>query len=394
MCKLRVLLAIDEASLGGGQTHVLLLAKYLDRANFEVEIATKETGWLVDEVRKLGAIVHPIDITNNLSWKSYQSVRQLFIDRNFDVVHTHGGTAGFWMRLGAIGLNQKPILIHTYHGLHYLNFSQISNLSIFKQLKGTIFKQIDRLLLEYTDRVICVCHSDYDKAIAAAVAIPDRTSIVYNGIEIDKFTNSDPKLRDRHRKLIGIEPTDFVFGNVGRLHVQKGHKFLLQAFVNVNCRARLAIVGDGELRDELAALADRLQISDRVLFLGARADVAEFLSVIDVFVLPSLWEGQPIALLEALAIGKPCIVSNIDGIPEIIENGVNGYLVNPRDIQELARMMNLAIEYPELMQKFPDREVSAIDPKFFAQNMATEIANLYLFHTQIRSNSDSERSGL
>jgi glycosyltransferase involved in cell wall biosynthesis len=389
MSKIRILLAIDDASLGGGQMHVLLLAKYLAQINFEVEIATEDAGWLVDEACKLDIVVYQISISNNLTWQSFSAIRQFLQSHKFDVVHTHGGTAGFWMRLGSIGLKSKPILIHTYHGLHYLNFSQASNQSIFQQLKGIIFKQIDRLLLTYTDRVICVCRSDYDKAIAAAVGIPERTSIVYNCIEIDKFTNYNIKLRDSYRQLFGIEPTDFTFGSVGRLHVQKGHKFLLQAFAKVDRRARLAIVGDGELRDELIALAEELQITDRVSFLGARADIAEFLSAIDVFVLPSLWEGQPIALLEALAIGKPCIVSNVDGIPEIIEDGVNGYLVSPCDVGELTRMMNLAISDPVIVRKFCDREISAISPKFFAQNMATEIANIYLSHTRIRSKPDS-----
>lgn len=382
MCKLRVLLAIDEASLGGGQTHVLLLAKYLDRANFGVEIATKETGWLVDEVRKLGAIVHPIDIANNLSWKSYQSVRQLFADRKFDVVHTHGGTAGFWMRLGAIGLKSKPILVHTYHGLHYLNFSQALNRSISQRLKGIIFKQIDRVLLTYTDRIICVCRSDYDKAIDVGVAHPDRTSIVYNGIEIDKFSHPLGNENERHqhrnsaRQLFGIDPTEFIFGNVGRLHEQKGHEYLLRAFAKLDNCSRLAIVGDGELRDELILLADELKISDRVLFLGARNDVSEFLAAIDTFVLPSLWEGQPIALLEALASGKLCIASNVNGIPEII-NGVNGYLVPPQDINALATAMKLAIDLPELLPSPTQLGCGKLPPRFFAEQMAAEMAKIY-----------------
>jgi len=321
-------------------------------------------------------------------------VRQLLKYQKYDVIHTHGGTAGFWVRVAVLVLKRRPQLVHTYHGLHYLNISHQPLKAIEQHVKRTIFQTIDRVLSTYTDRIICVCRSDYDKAIAVGVAISDRTSIVYNGIEIEKFTKSDPKLHNSNRQLFGIEIADFVFGNIGRLHLQKGHQFLLRAFVNVDCRARLAIVGDGELRDELIALADELQISDRVSFLGARADMAEFLSAIDVFVLPSLWEGQPIALLEALALRKPCIVSNVDGISEIIEDEVNGYLVNPRDVRELTRMMNLAIENPALGQKFSECEISALDPKFSARNMATEISKIYLSHTHIRSNSDFTRSKL
>jgi glycosyltransferase involved in cell wall biosynthesis len=376
MPKLRILLTIDDASLGGGQMHVLLLAKYLRGAQFDVEIATEARGWLVDEAVKLNIVVHQIAISNKFSWQSFHHIRQLLRDRQFDVLHTHGGTAGFWGRLVAGRLQKRPFIVHTYHGLHYLNISEGFGRAIKEKVKREIFKQIDRLLLVYTDRIICVCRSDYEKAIAAGVATRSQTSIVYNGIEIDRF--SHPIGKSIARQIFEIDSSEFVFGNVGRLHEQKGHKFLLQAFAKVRNRAHLTIVGDGRLRDELMILAANLEISDRVSFLGARADIHEFLSAIDVFIMPSLWEGQPIALLEALAIGKPCIASAVDGIPEIIIDGINGYLVNPRDVETLARIMDCSIEDPTIFQRFFDRGISTISPKFLAQNMAIEIANIYL----------------
>ena len=390
MSKLRVLLAIDDASLGGGQMHVLLLAKYLSRDNFDVELATESKGWLVDEIKKLDIVVHQIAISNDLTWQSFDRIHQLLKSQKFDILHTHGGTAGFWIRLVAAGLKKRPTIIHTYHGLHYLNISQTSIKVIKQKFKRAIFKQIDRFLLIYTDRIICVCRSDYDKAIAVKVAVTAQTSIIYNGVEIDKFASPQAdkaahnKLQDSARQIFGIDPTEFVFGNVGRLHEQKGHKFLLQAFARVTNRARLAIVGDGELRNELVILADKLKIRDRVSFLGARSDIHEFLTAIDVFVMPSLWEGQPIALLEALASGKPCIASDVDGIPEIITDGVNGYLVEPRDIDKLASMMNATIEDPDLLERFSNSGVSAISPKFLAHNMAMAIAGIYLAEESLK----------
>jgi glycosyltransferase involved in cell wall biosynthesis len=382
MSKLRVLLTIDEASLGGGQMHVLLLAKYLHEANFEVEIATEASGWLVDEARNLDLLVHQIAISNKFTWQSFRHIHQLLRNGQFDVLHTHGGTAGFWVRLVAVGLTRRPAIVHTYHGLHYLNVLEGAGQAVKQKIKRAIFKLIDRLLLSYTDRIICVCKSDRDKAIAAGVATVDRTSIVYNGIEVDKF--SSPLDRVIARKIFNLDPTEFVFGNVGRLHEQKGHKFLLQATAKMTNRARLVIIGDGRLRDELITLADRLEISDRVSFLGARADICEFLSAIDVFIMPSLWEGQPIALLEALAIGKPCIASDVDGVPEIIIDGANGYLVNPKDVESLARAMDSAIENPNLLWQSPSRRMSRLDPKFLAKNMAMEIADIYLAERNLR----------
>jgi len=375
MSKLRLLMMIDDASLGGGQMHVLLLAKYLQVDNVEVAIATESSGWLVDQAQKLDIAIHPIAISNKLTWQSFHNIRQLLDSQKFDIIHTHGGTAGFWGRLVAASLKKRPAIIHTYHGLHYLNISQVAAKAIAQKFKRAIFSKIDQFLLKYTDQIICVCRSDYEKAIAAKVATPSKTSIVYNGIEIDQF--SKPLNQQIARKIFDIAPTEFVFGNVGRLHEQKGHKYLLEAFAKVSDRARLLIIGDGDLRDELVALAEKLQISDRITFLGACSDVREFLSAIDVFVMPSLWEGQPIALLEALAIGKPCIATSVDGIPEIITNNANGYLVKPKDIEELSKIMDFAIQNPDALQNIARSASNTISEKFLAQSMANAIANIY-----------------
>jgi len=371
---MRVLQLIDDASLGGGQMHVLLLSKYLQSENIKVAIATESRGWLVDQAQILDIPTYTIAISNKLTWQSFQNIYQLLKAQKFDVIHTHGGTAGFWGRLVAASLQNKPKIIHTYHGLHYLNTAQTKSLQ--QKIKTAIFQKIDQLLLAVTDQIICVCRSDYEKAIAAKVATPSKIAIVYNGIEIDKFLQ--PINKETSRKIFDTAPTEFIFGNVGRLHEQKGHQYLLKAFAKVADRSRLLIIGDGNLKDELVKLAEDLQISDRVTFLGARSDIYEFLSAINVFVMPSLWEGQPIALLEALAMGKPCITTDVDGIPEIITNNINGYLVKPKDIAGLTQIMNKAIDNPEILQQFANAGVNTITEKFLAQNMAKAIANIYL----------------
>jgi glycosyltransferase involved in cell wall biosynthesis len=254
---MRVLQLIDDASLGGGQMHVLLLSKYLQRENIEIAIATESTGWLVDQAQILEIPTYAIAISNKLTWQSFQNIYQLLKTQKFDVIHTHGGTAGFWGRLVAACLKPKPKIIHTYHGLHYLNTAQTKSLK--QKIKTAIFQKIDQLLLAVTDQIICVCRSDYEKSIAAKVATPSKTAIVYNGIEIDKF--SQPINQETSRKIFDIAPTEFIFGNVGRLHEQKGHQYLLKAFAKVSDRARLLIIGDGELKDELIKLADDLKLA-------------------------------------------------------------------------------------------------------------------------------------
>ena len=145
---LRVLQIIDDASIGGGQIHVLLLSKYLQSMNIEVAIATESTGWLVHQANILDIPVYPIDISNKITWRALKSIYRLLEFQDFDVIHTHGGTAGFWGRLGSKILQRKSKIIHSYHGLHYLNIFQ--DRRIRQKLKNALFKTIDQLILNIT----------------------------------------------------------------------------------------------------------------------------------------------------------------------------------------------------------------------------------------------------
>lgn len=369
MPKIRILLMIDDASLGGGQMHVILLAKYLSQSKFEVSIVTESQGWLVDAANALKIPLYQINISNKLTWQAFKDVQKLLTENHFDIIHTHGGTAGFWGRVLSRIFSKSSKIIHTYHGLHYLKNTN---------LKSKIFRIIDQILLSITDQIICVCHADYISGLTAKVVSSNSSTIIYNGIEIDKFTEILDKEKDQ--RIFNIDNEKFIFGNVARLHQQKGHQILLQAFAKIvksHINAHLLIIGDGELKEELISLTASLEISDKVNFLGTRSDICEFLAAIDVFVLPSLWEGQPIALLEALAMAKPCIASAVNGIPEIINHGLNGYLVNPNDIDSLYQAMVLLMSDQKLCQQLSNQSKITISDKFSAQNMANETATVY-----------------
>lgn len=369
MNKTRILLMIDDASLGGGQMHVLLLAKYLSQSKFEVSIATEPQGWLVDSANALKIPLYPINISNKITWQAFKEVQQLLKTKKFDIIHTHGGTAGFWGRLLSKIFSKSSKIIHTYHGLHYLNNTS---------LKSKIFQIIDQILLSITHQTICVCHADYTSGLKAKVVSSNSSTIIYNGIEIDKFTEVLDK--EKSQKIFNIDNEKFIFGNVARLHQQKGHQILLQAFAKIvkyNNNAHLLIIGDGELKDELTSLTENLGISHKVNFMGKRSDICEFLAAIDVFVLPSLWEGQPIALLEALAMGKPSITTAVNGIPEIINHQVNGYLVNPNDVDNLYQGMMLVMSDQKLCEQLSNNGKITISDKFSAQNMGDKIGEIY-----------------
>jgi glycosyltransferase involved in cell wall biosynthesis len=368
--KLRVLEMIDDASIGGGQIHVLMLAKYLDKDRFDISIACEGEGFLVDEARAIGVNVIPVSMDNTLKFRTLSDVRSLLKRGHFDIIHTHGGTPGFWGRLGSMLISPRPCCVHTYHGIHYLSKSSLSS---------RLYCFVDRWFLRSTDVVVTVCRSDFDQGLRAGVVSKENGVVIVNGIEVDRF--NDESQRKTMRNELGITDSTIVFVNVGRLHVQKGHKILLGAFsevYRVHPNSRLWLIGDGELRKDLEQIVTDLKIDHAVTFFGSRRDVPQLLAAADVFVLSSLWEGQPITVIEAMVIGKPIIATSVDGIIEMLIHEDNALLVPPRSISSLSTAMMRLINEPSLRKRLSSSARVTAMGHFTAQRMADQIGELYI----------------
>jgi glycosyltransferase involved in cell wall biosynthesis len=362
---------MDDASLGGGQIHVLLLARHLDPDRFRVSIACAPSGWLVDEARREGIPHHPVSIANTLRWSSFAEMRRLLSTGEFDIVHTHGGTAGFWGRIGVSVAGgsraSRPLLVHTYHGIHYLGTGSTV---------PSWFRMIDAALVSQTDGMICVCRSDYTKAVAAHIADPSRTVVIPYGIETEKFDRRAGERPAGDRGPSGSRP--FIFGNVGRLHKQKNQERLIEAFASAKFEnAELWIIGEGEMRPRLAKKIADLGLERTVRLLGEQHDIPGLLEKMDIFVLPSLWEGQPLALLEAMTAGLPVIASDVDGIADLIGHGSNGLLVAPEDTAALAGSMRSLMADPVLRARLALEARNTIMSRYTAEGMAASIGELY-----------------
>lgn len=367
--KIKILELIDEAKIGGGQIHVLLLTKYLNKKQFDLHVACEEKGYLVDELVKIGIPIIQISISNKLKYSSLANLVNIFKENNFDIIHTHGGTAGFWGRLATLFLKNKPIVVHTFHGLHYLNLNFLKRIS---------FLTIDRLLSRITDMNIYVCKSDLEKGIKHKLSNDKNSIIINNGIDIEEFAELDERENERARFAF---QRYFVFGNVGRLHKQKGQEYLLRAFAFLVKKYQdvyLAIVGDGELRDNLLKLTEELGISDKVIFLGNRKDISRFLHAIDVFVLSSLWEGQPLTIFEAMAAAKPIIATAVDGVTEVLKDQNNAILCRPGDAESLFLAMEKLYKDKNLAKNIAIEARNNVINKYSAESTAKNISDLYI----------------
>jgi len=357
----RILLLIDDASIGGGQQHLLWLAERLDRAEFEVAVGCEPQGYLVDQLRERGIPHYPLLMSNVPSPWSIMACRSVIRRFRPDLLHTHGGTAGFTGRLAAATVRGVRV-VHTYHGIHYLHDG--------RAVRKTLLGGIEAALLRTTDRVICVSRRDVDTGVRVGIVDPAKTVVVLNGIDSRAFFG--------HRSYaISGGPC---LGTIGRLHAQKGHAVLLDAlpalrseFPGLRCR----IIGEGELMGALRARATALGIEACVEFAGSRTDVADQLNTFDIFLLPSLWEGLPLVLLEAMASGSPVVASAVDGVGEIVTDGRDAVLVPPGDPAALAAAVRRLVLDEDLRMRLGNQARETVRERFGIDRMVRETEDVY-----------------
>lgn len=199
-------------------------------------------------------------------------------------------------------------------------------------------------------RMVAVSKSVGEYCIADEGLSPDKVVTIVNGLDLTEWRFSDASaIRHRTRQALGLRPEDLAVTTVARLHPQKGHTVLLDAIeelVKRRTRARFLWIGDGELGQDLLRQIHARDLADHIQLLGTRSDVPDLLLASDLFVLPSLWEGMPNAVLEAMAAGLAVVATDVDGTPEVVEPDVTGWLVAPEDTDGLIRALEEALEDP------------------------------------------------
>lgn len=197
----------------------------------------------------------------------------------------------------------------------------------------------DRLLAPWTDRAIAVSRSTRDFLVRERHVPADRVRLIWNGAPRAEFGAAPPGARATVRAELGVPEDVILIGTIGRLSTQKGHRFLLEAAPRVvadHPRVHFLVVGDGDRAEPLREQATSLGILPHVLFAGHRADIPSLLAAIDIVCIPSLYEGTPLTLFEAMAAGKPIVSTSVDGCAEVLEDGATGILVPPGDAAGLA----------------------------------------------------------
>jgi glycosyltransferase involved in cell wall biosynthesis len=320
----KVLFCIWALEAGGAERFLVELAKRVPRDRFDAKVVclARKGPW-AREAESAGIEVLSLDKKTGFDLGIVGRLRRLFRAERPDIVNTHLWTADVWARLAAI-LEKVPRIVVTEQ-----------NVDVWKKAHHRL---IDRLLFRRTDKVVCV--SDQVKAFYRDhLGVPEaKLEVIPNAISVTP--PAPPEGSRPLRDEIGASAEDFVLLCAARLHPQKAHVVLFEAARRLLAEGappfRVALAGEGSLRPELEQRARALGLGDRVHFLGFRNDVRALLPQADAFVLPSLYEGLPLSALEAMAAGLPVVVTRVGGNPGIVDDGVNGLMVEPGDPKALA----------------------------------------------------------
>ncbi|EED1044187.1 TPA: glycosyltransferase family 4 protein, partial [Escherichia coli] len=363
--------------LSGVQKVTLQELMILNDNEYTKYLICKEEGELTEECKRLGIKTHVVkDLTREINavkdiialYKIYKFLKA----NDIDIVHTHSAKTGFLGRVAA-KLAGIPLIVHTVHGFP---FDSAKNKYI-----AFFYKVLEFISARFADIIICLHDGDKETCKKLLHVPESKVLVLPNGIAFTEFFRLSECDKKKARTILGIPESSLVFTMVGRLWEQKNPLLLINAAKEVineypSDDIIFLLIGDGFLRKEIERIAEREIYHNKIVLLGWRKDIPDILSCSDVFVLPSRWEGMPLAILEAQATGLPCIVSDIPGNNNLVKDGVNGYLFESGSVTQLKD----AILRMRVIEKRHEMGINAYDyvsQKHCIHKRIDNIDNLY-----------------
>jgi glycosyltransferase involved in cell wall biosynthesis len=368
MKKIKILHTIRQGKIGGGETHVLDLVQFLDGDVFESVVISFTEGEMVNRLETMGIqcyVIHTIKPFDVLIWKKVEKVAR---EMKVDLIHAHGTRACSNSYYAAKHLGIP--LIYTIHGWSF-HGTQPFFIRKIRELS-------ERYLVRQSTLNIAVSRSNQEEGINR-LNMP-HSVVVKNGVNLNKF-NPEGQYKDI-RKELDILDDITVVGYIVRLTEQKDPLTFVRAIRHVLDRSasmtiRFLIVGDGELKQSTVDLANQLGISSHIIFQNFRTDVPDILNAIDIYCLPSLWEGLPIGLLEAMAMKKAIIATPVDGTREVISDRQNGLTVPVRNPLKLSEAILELYHNKTLSRQLGETARLDIDQNYNVATMTGKIEDVY-----------------
>lgn len=356
--KIRLMIVTYQLDDGGVEEIILTYARLLDPERYRIAVCCLATGRVAQEVASVPGIqlVHVAPRS-----RMFRFLRMWKVAREFrpHIVHNHacwyGLTVG-WL----VGARRVETMHNVYH---WLKRHERFWYGLYCQFANAIIA-VSRAVKEFNASFIPLVRGDH-------------IAVVHNGISSQRFhENAHPLLL---RAQLSISSNEVVVGFVGRLTLQKGVTYLLQSAAALSSGQpplRFVIVGDGDLREQLQAEARSLGLTN-VLFVGYQRNIPQYLQMFDIFVLPSLWEGLPVSVLEAMASARPVVATAVGGTPEVVEEKVTGFLVEQANVQQLVERLRQLIASAQLRQQMGREGQRRVAEQFTGESMVRSSELLY-----------------
>ncbi|MBU1446157.1 glycosyltransferase family 4 protein [Patescibacteria group bacterium] len=367
-----ILFYTDSLIIGGAENQMYLLAKFLDKEKYKVLLVCSDYKQLDDWTEKFvndGIEVIRLNVLHKHDPRHYFQIKELIKYRDIDLMHIHVWNPAS-CRYAFMAANKYNIpLVVTEHDPFEL----------------TKLKQaIKRNLIKKTDKMIAVSNRNAETLKELFPILKDKIIAVHNGIDITWFESQNLSFTDKklheYRDLLGADDKTKLILSVAELHERKGLKYLVgavEALIQAGENCKLILVGTGPERENLEKLIQEKKLENNVKLLGFRKDIPHLMATCDIFVLPSLKEAFGLVLIEAMTAKLPIVASDVGGIPEIIEAGINGLLVSPKNKKELAESIKKYIDSPELAAKFTEIGYTKAKENFDAKMMAKNTEKIY-----------------
>ena len=361
---MEILHLISSGGFFGAENVVVELAKEQFRAGLRPCIGLFQDSR--DQYRRTAAAVRRYELQlilfpckGKLDISTVISIRRVLGNNRFDIVHSHNYKSNFYARLASLSTS-----VHTVATCH--NWIINSN-------KLALYARLDKLLLNLFDKIVAVSDSVARQLFAFGVPA-SRIVTISNGVDFSRF--SDPGDVSYLRRHFGFNSDCKIVTAIGRISQEKGHGFLLEAAKTVVRQypdTQFLVVGDGPLLDELKGMCAGLPVK----FTGSRDDIPQVLALADIFVLPSLTEGTPMVLLEAMSAGKPVVSTDVGAIPSILRHMENGLLVRPASAEQLASALLFLLANPVAAAAMGERARIEAQHLYSSQKMAESYLSLY-----------------
>lgn len=356
---LRLLLASQPID-AGVPGHVLELVASLDRDRYRVDVACPRSSTLWTALAgEPGISLHEIGPSRELGPGDASTFAKLLpLVRNADVVHAHSAKAGFLARLAAASQGRARRCIFTPHGWSFW---------AAQGPRRELYRGLERLAARWCLKLVAVSEHEREAGLAAGIGRPSQYEVVLNGIEVERFSRPP-------------EPVPGRLLVVGRLAPPKRPDLVLRALHALRARlpdVELHLVGDGPLREPAEQLAHELSLASRVRLLGTREDVPELMRTAACVVLASDYEGCPVSVIEAMAAAVPVVATRVGGVPELVEDGRTGFLVEPGAHEALAAALARVLERPELGRILGETGREIARRRLTRERMAAATSALY-----------------